>query len=242
MSGPKDPLVECLDMPNYRDGADASIHMIFGLPDVKFDGSCEGLQTSMASLTANLSAFYPIIRIVNCILKIVEVIQAIPDSIGPPPDPTVLVQKLAALADCITLFLSFTGYGAIPDFIQFLADLCSYLLDVLECMRVMLEVKIDSDAQADALNASADAQLQSMGACLTIHNDALGKQLSGKFSSMEVIIILFNSIILILPPPMGGPSNQLPTGSTFTADASGLAVLDDTIAAITVVRDILEAI
>ena len=219
----QEPIEFCNEYPAFS--VEGKITLPFGLPEISYDTSCVGIFTSMGDINANLAAIYPIISVANCILKVIEVVQAIPDSIGPPPDPTVLIQKIAELGDCINLLLQFSGWGAIPTFCALVRDLINFTITILGCLAALLQVAIDCQAELTALQDSTDPRLQEAGECLATHCEGLGSEIEFKFEGIGIFVSLINAMLSILPPPLGGTTIGLPSGG-LNIDASGVEAIN----------------
>jgi hypothetical protein len=240
MSGPKDPLDFCADYPSFTVGGDASLHLPLNLPPVTFDGTCEGFNETMATLNAQLSFLFPIIRIVECVLKVIDAVKAIPDSLGPPPDPTIIVERIADLVDCIGVFLQFTGYGAIPDFCKFFRDLMRFIITALDCLITMLTISIESGEEVNVLKESLDPDLVKMGNCLEAQNELLSAQINARFSGMKVIILLLNALLGALPEPLKAEKIEIDGGSIDISPA-GLLALQDVIVVLEAAEAVFDA-
>lgn len=241
MAGPKAPLDFCNDMPDFKFGADARISLVFGLPEITFNADCQGINQSVPSINLALSGIFPIIRLAECVLKVIEVVKAIPDTVGPPPNPTKIIKKISELAGCITLLLEFSGFGAIPAFCKMLRDIVRFCIAVLECLKVAMTVSITAGEELELLNASADLSLNEMGSCMAVQNAALEAQLNARIDGLGAVISMLNILFAALPPPISDIAPIPDLTPPIEISNAGTAALDDAITALQVVETALDA-
>ncbi len=228
----KDPVLFCNVYPDASASARVTLRLPFGMPELEaFDLTCEGLSIFTSDLTASLSAFFPVIKLSDCVLKVIAVLQAIPDAF-PPGNPSALIQKISELADCVILLGEFTGLLPTP-FCKFIYDLCNVYIKILNCIISLTQITVDNQQSIDVLNASGDVELQQMASCLETQNEALKLSLGVKFDSMKLVLVLLNAIVQALPPVAAiiGPID--PGSNSFTPEAV-LELLD----VVTAVRDV----
>lgn len=198
----KAPVVFCPIVPTYADNL--TIRMPFGLPpifasaslDMKVNTKCQQLESLFGQLNVSMAAFLPIIKICACLLKIVEVLKAVPDVVS---NPGKVTSKLSDLEDCIDLFIGYSFVVPIP-LCRFVLDLVTAMISLLLCISSLLVVTLDNDNEIASLNASADLQLNDMGACLQVENNALKASLEKKLKTVELVIFLVNALIAACPP------------------------------------------
>ncbi len=230
----KEPTSFCNIFPGIEGGL--SISLPFGLPQISApDVSCQGLSIMCSDLGASLTAFFPLIKIVACILKIIDVLEAIPDALGPPPQPQKILSALAELAECIEYFLGITG-SIIQPFCRFIRDLMNILLFLCQCLRSLFTVTLAQDAEIAVLQASADLDLAEFANCLIEQNDKLKLDLEGKLNTMQLLIDLINIFISALPPVKAAIGTINLGANDFSPE--GLATLEEVF---TSIRDIAAA-
>ncbi len=231
MATTKEPVVFCNLYPDAS--LKVSLNLPFGMPKLEApDLTCEGMSVFVGNATASISAFYPVIRIADCILKVIEAIKAIPDALGPPPNPGKIAEKIGALAECVPLFLGFTGVDPTP-YCRFIRDLTGISIGVLTCLKNTLTVAIENDQAVEVLNASGDASLMQHASCLAEQSTKLKAIVKVKFDSMKLVITLLNAILNALPPVKQIIGDINPGSNDFSPEA-----VDDLIAALTVVKDL----
>jgi hypothetical protein len=218
----------CNTYPVVGTSASLRLSLPFGLPELTPPNlTCEGLFLQIGSLNATFSALMPLIKLAGCVLKIIELIKTVPEMVGPPPKPQKFFQKLAELDECITLISAFALILELPKLLKFLKQLLTNIIAVLNCIKELFQVTLANGEQIEILNASADAQLQEMGACLQVQNDALGLELQNKLDGMKLVLDLVNILLTLAGQPTISVGD-----SDFTPE-----VLDDTITLLTAARD-----
>ena len=159
----------------FPGGAELSVQ----LPTVSIPDPTELSKQLMAQANAALMPLVPIFNILDVVLALFECVKAIPDSLGPPPDPSKLVGCIPDLAAKANKLLKLIPQLSIPLMIVGLIDV---LITFLEGIRGQLKAIIDAQvriAQAglraaelgnvqlqlvvDCANANIDAQMKSIG-------------------------------------------------------------------------------
>ena len=133
----------------------------------------------LAQANAALTPLVPVFNIIDAILALFKCVKAIPDSLGPPPDPSKLAGCIPDLAAKANKLLKLIPQLSIPLMIVGLIDV---LITFLEGIRGQLKAIIDAQvriAQAaaraaelgnaklalvvDCANANIEAQMKSIG-------------------------------------------------------------------------------
>lgn len=242
MSEDKSPVLFCNTYPSLGASGSLTLKPPFGLPEYNIEvaadlqagvdlTTCNSLYISLGNINASLSALMPLIKLAGCVFKLFEIVKAIPDSIGPPPNPTKVIKKIAAFKDCIDLFMSFALLLEIPKIALFLSGLLTLVIAILTCVKQMLKITIDNDKEIAALKASADIELNDLGACLEVQNDALKAELNAKLNGLQAVVLLINVFLTIAQQD----TIQV-DGNSFTLK---IDILDNTIAILDVARQAL---
>jgi len=156
----------------------------------------------MEILQALLAPLVPFFEIIDTITAIVKCVQAIPDSLGPPPDPTVLAACLPDLAKKIEKLLSMIPALSLPLLlIQIIDLLIDTLLQVkreilyLQSQMVQILEAMDRASNLDDLKLTAIAQCAQANIAKETYN--LGKMLAS-LGKLIGLVNLFMSMV-------GGP-------------------------------------
>jgi len=236
MADNQEPILFC---GAYAKPIGGKIPIPFGV-DFDYNVECADFPIVIGNLQANLSALLPLIRIASCILKLIEVVKTLPDMIGPPPDPTAFIQKLLELADCIVFF---TGISGIPpvEYCKLIYGLLTFTMQIVQCIVSLLQINIYSGATAEALKGDADVQLQEMGACLEVQNNALKLQLTAKLDGVQMLFVLINAIIGAIPPLLAAVGDAYPLDAQELSDLTTVEPLVAFVAKLWNVRKIFGA-
>lgn len=108
----------------------------------------------LGQANAALAPLAPIFQILDVIMSIVDVLKAIPDSLGPPPDPSAVVKALAKLAKKVAVLVKLLPPVSIPALIK---SLLNVLIVGLQGLREQLVAQIAAEARIDAGQAKIDA-------------------------------------------------------------------------------------
>lgn len=209
--------------------------------DLEVEDQCKQLSLLLPQVQASLAALYPIIKIADCVLKVISCVQDLLAIIGglPAPDPadiTKFVDDVGALSDCIT-FLAGVALPTIP--------LCHLALDLvrackvlLQCVKDLFTLTIGVDDRIVELNASLDVDLNIQAACLQTQNDRLKAALEQKLDTVQIVLTLLNTVIGLVPPLVSTLGAAYPITASTSLD---ITALDNAIAALQDVEDILFA-
>lgn len=112
-----------------------------------FSGAVSALLDQLAPA---LTPLVPLFRLIDAIIAIFEFCKAIPDSLGPPPDPTLLVKRLVKLVKAMGFVLKLIPPLSIPIMI---VSICKLIVAVLkglvEQIGGIITVQAKLDASAD---------------------------------------------------------------------------------------------
>jgi hypothetical protein len=186
------------ELPTAQTDVLIQVRLPMGLPTVSApSATCEGLSILAGNLTATTAPMLPVINLAGGVLSVIDAIKAIPDAIGGNPIP--LAEALDKLAGTVALLVEMTGQNPIT-YVKFIYDLCGVIIKTLTCLQAQMTISIQNGQEVELLNAKADVQLQDVGSCLKVQNDALTATMKASFQSQQAIITLLNVIITALPP------------------------------------------
>lgn len=197
----RSPLVFCASVPSCLN---LPLNLPFGLPILTFqDPCCKGIDLTLDQLNQLLAPLMPFLQLLDCVMKLVNIVMAIPDSLGPPPDVGKIVEIIGMVAQffgvCVPLLLSFIPGNPIP-FIKLVRDICNIIISVLQCLKRLLTVFIQIAADVLMLSTTTDPYLHNMGICLAQHNNSLGANIKDKLGGLLNIFVLINTLIGLIPP------------------------------------------
>lgn len=112
------------------------------------------VQSVLEPLNAALTPLMPFFRLLDVVIAIIEVIKAIPDSFGPPPDPTLLIKRIKKLLKAFAKLANLIPPLSIPIMI---VGICKLIVAALLALIDQLEHSITVQASLDLSRSKADA-------------------------------------------------------------------------------------
>lgn len=147
----------------------------------------------LAQANAALAPLVPVFDIIDAIIALFKCVKAIPDSLGPPPDPTKLAECIPDLAEKIDKLLKLIPQLSIPVLIAGLIDV---LLFYLEGLRGQLEAIIAHQARLLAAATRAaelgNVQLRTVVDCANASMDAYLQNLNEGMKPFNRLVALLN--------------------------------------------------
>lgn len=124
----------------------------------KFDvGEIPNFGTAIAKLLGELNAaltpLVPFFRLLDVVLALIECVKAIPDSLGPPPDPTKLVKCVVKLTKAASFLLKLVPILSLPIMI---VGICKVIIGGLLALREQLAISLVVNAELDAMRIRAN--------------------------------------------------------------------------------------
>ena len=147
----------------------------------------------LAQANAALAPLVPVFNIVDAIIALFNCVKAIPDSLGPPPDPTKLAECIPDLAEKIDKLLKLIPQLSIPVLIGGLIDV---LLFYLEGLRGQLQAVIAAQVRIAAAATRAaelgNVQLRTVVDCANASMDAYLQNLNEGMKPLNRLVALLN--------------------------------------------------
>jgi hypothetical protein len=144
----------------------------------------------LAQASPAMAPLMPIFNIIDAVLALVACVQAVPDALGPPPDPAKMVEALSRLAEKLPKLLDLVPQLAAPRMVigmlDTLIDFIEGLRDQIEAILLQAERTQAASAKAEELGdenllhianfaeGNAQAQLQAMADALAPMNTLAG--------------------------------------------------------------------
>ncbi|MBI3184813.1 MAG: hypothetical protein HYZ28_21965 [Myxococcales bacterium] len=196
--------------------------MCVQLPTTSVPDPMELSKQLMAQANAALAPLVPMFNILDVVLALFACVKAIPDSLGPPPDPSKLAKCIPDLAEKAGKLLKLIPQLSVPLMIVGLIDV---LLSFLEGLRGQLKAIIDAQVKiAQAATRAAElgnVQLQTVVDCANANIEAQMKNLGEGAAPVNRLIGVINLFMEIVGLP------KLPDLSNLGTDAqAALAPLD----------------
>jgi hypothetical protein len=186
---------------------------------------------------AALAIMAPLMCLIDIALAIIECIKAIPDTIGPPPDPTALAKALSKLLEKIGCLLPLIPQLSICPLIKALLDvIINCLINIKEQLEHLVVLRAEVTAgneRSAALGGVAllDAYLN----CAGENIDLLEAALSGSTETIQRLLdVTVNPLLQI-----AGLDPITFESMDFSAPGPVIDILNDTIAMLFAIRDAL---
>ena len=201
----------------------------------------------LAQLGAALGPLMPIFRLVECVVSAYECIKAIPDAIGPPPDPGALVNAIAKLTKCVDFLLSLVPQLTVPALVKTVLNaVIAALFGLREQLDNLELVSVDLDAKdnlAQTLSANfpvGAARLQVAVDCARASFDMqreIANRSACPINSLLGLLSLFLSLIgLPAVQPIAVDGDLSEARQVVTLAIATLTSLRDTIPALVTVE------
>jgi len=186
----------------------------------------------LAQANAALAPLVPVFNIVDAMLALFKCVKAIPDSLGPPPDPTKLAECIPDLAEKIDKLLKLIPQLSIPVLIAGLIDV---LLFYLEGLRGQLQAIIAAQVRIAAAATRAaelgNVQLRTVVDCANTSMDAYLQNLNEGMKPLNRLVGLLNLFLQLAGLP------AIPDLGNLGDDAeAALAPLDAVIDSLKTIR------
>lgn len=205
----------CVTFPG---GAEMCVQM----PSVSVPDPSELSKQLMAQANAALAPLMPVFNIIDTVIALFNCVKAIPDALGPPPDPSKLAKCLPDVAKKVSKLLKLIPQLSVPLMIVGLIDV---LLAFLEGIRGQLKAVIAAQVRIAAAATRAaelgNVQLSTIVDCANANIDAQMKNLGESAAPVNRLIGVINLFVELAGLP------KLPDLSNLGNDAqAALGVLD----------------
>jgi len=180
-----------------------------------------------------LTPLMPVFDILDALLGVVGCVQAVPDTLGPPPNPAALIQKLAELAPKVTKLLGLVPQLSLPLALLGLVDL---LIDTLVQVRDVLVALRDQDERVRITRLRAeelgDPQLATIADQAAADIETEVQNAAKRLAAMSRLVATVNAFMGMV----GGP--EVPDLSTVTGKPleEAIVVVSDLILTLQTVR------
>jgi hypothetical protein len=180
-----------------------------------------------------LTPLAPIFDVIDAIVATFNCIKAIPESFGPPPDPTILAAVIPDLAQKVAKLLKLVPQLSMPFTIVGVIDL---VIDTMVQVRAMLLPLVEKMSALGAVELKAvelqDPKLAAIAQCARANIGQEMANLGKGLAALDKLIGLLNSFLEMI----GGP--QLPTLATLgeTPIDDAVRVIDELVETIKTVR------
>jgi len=186
----------------------------------------------LAQANAALTPLVPVFNIIDAILALFKCVKAIPDSLGPPPDPTKLAECIPDLAEKIDKLLKLIPQLSIPVLIAGLIDVILFYLEGLRGqLKAIIAAQVRIAAAATRAAELGNVQLRTVVDCATGAMDAYLQNLNEGMKPLNRLVGLLNLFLQLAGLP------TIPDLANLGDDAeAALAPLDAVIESLKTVR------
>ena len=142
----------------------------------------------LAQASPAMAPLMPMFNIIDAVLALVECVQAVPDALGPPPDPAKMVEALSGLAEKLPKLLDLLPQVATPRMVIGMLDT---LIDFLEGLRDQIEAILLQAERTRAARAKAeelgDANLLYIAGCAEAQGQAQLQAMADALAPMNTL-------------------------------------------------------
>lgn len=147
----------------------------------------------LAQANAALTPLVPVFNIIDAILALFKCVKAIPDSLGPPPDPTKLAECIPDLAEKIDKLLKLIPQLSIPVLIAGLIDVILFYLEGLRGqLKAIIAAQVRIAAAATRAAELGNVQLRTVVDCAEASMDAYLQNLNEGMKPLNRLVGLLN--------------------------------------------------
>jgi hypothetical protein len=156
----------------------------------------------LAQASPAMAPLMPMFNIVDGVLTLVECMQAVPDALGPPPDPAKMAEALSRLIEKLPKLLDLVPQLAAPRMVIGMLDT---LIDFLEGLRDQIEAILLQAERTQAARAKAeelsDANLLHIAGCAEGHAQAQLQAMADALAPMNALVSALNLFLGLLGLP-----------------------------------------
>lgn len=185
------PIPFCFELPEVPDS--------ISIPMFGFD--IEGIDI-LDQLQPMLAPLMPFFNIIDTIVAIFNCVKAIPDSLGPPPDPTAIAACIPALAKAVSKLLALNPMLVLPGMLK---GICNVVLRTLEEARNEYQALASQltyiTSAIDRATVLGDSGLMAIVACAQANANQQSQNIAKSLASLGRLIGLINLLFGIIGLP-----------------------------------------
>lgn len=156
----------------------------------------------MQQLQPAMAPLVPIFDIIDTVVAVFNCIKAIPDSLGPPPDPTALAACIPDLAKKVDKLLKLIPQLSVPLMVKGLIDVIISTLVGIRSQILALQQQMTSVLNAiDKATDLDDAGLQAIASCAQANVEQQARNIGQSLAALGKLIGLVNLFMGMI----GGP-------------------------------------
>lgn len=172
---------------------------------------CELVGNLLLQLNPMLGSLGLPLCVLGCVGAIVKFTKAVPDSLGPPPDPTALASALAGVilkCKCVVEIALPPPIGLICQFLKMVSDIVTLISQVVTCLVGLVTHLLSFNLKAAILLGSPDAAMKATGSCLIDQGQGMLDLLLAKLGSLGALLALLEPVFDLLAEVVPAPFNQ----------------------------------
>lgn len=169
-------------------------------------GDLSGIITNLlGSVNAGLAPLQPLLNIFDVLKAVFDCIQAIPDTLGPPPDPTAILNCIPGLAKAIDKILMM--YPPLPIVVMVKGVLNAILLGLqgmqqrLRALIAQAERIANTALRAAQLGGGIGVKLQEIADCASSNLEAQLQNTQASVAPLNRLIGLINTLLELVGLP-----------------------------------------
>ena len=201
------PIPSCEEIPEFPDPMEVALPggVTIGqvISAVKSAPSAVDMGINiMQQVQPALAPLVPIFDIVDAVVAIQKCVQAIPDALGPPPDPTVLTKCLPDLAKKVAKLLKLIPQLSVPLMIKNLIDVLISTLVAVRSQLLALQAQMKSVTRA--VNRAAqlnDKSLSAIASCAKGNVEQQARNIGQSLASLGKLVGLINIFLKMIGVP-----------------------------------------
>lgn len=188
--------------------------------------------TTLGELSPAMAALGPFFTLLDVAIAVKKFADAVPDALGPPPDPASLAEAISELARTVDRVLAIVPQLSVPIMARGVVDT---LLRLVDGMVTQLEALAAQQARIDAVAAQA-VTITALVPVVSCAQDSLDAQCANVAASVEPANALIAVLNALLELAGLDPVPAFSTLSTSPAEAA------ETLAAVRVTLDAIRAL
>jgi len=189
----------------------------------------------LAQANAGLAPLVPVFNILDTVIALFNCVKAIPDSLGPPPDPTKLAECIPDLAKKVDELLKLIPQLSVPLLVVGIIDcIIEFLKGIKQQLEAIIERLIEIANAATRASELGDAQLQLVVECAEDNINIQLEAMQQSFEPINKLIAVLNIFLGLLGlPEVPELGSLIESGNPEAA----LQPLDDTVKLLTDIRN-----
>jgi len=199
--------------------------------DLSVKGGCDGCElvgNFLLQLSPLVGSLGLPLCLLNCMGALIAFQKATIDALGPPPDPTILIQRLVAVVEkcgCVISMVLPPPVGPICDFLLMVRDIINVFALVINCLTGLITHLASFSLKASLMLTSPDPAIRATGNCLVDQGqgmaDLLGKKLGALGALLNVVQPVFDLLASVVPPPFTDTINDFKAGFLVFSGSTG---------------------